>query len=90
MGEIILHFLFSPKFGIFPLRPLPEQISPFVKQIPSVPVRTQTFWIFHLFLSSSFDGDDFDDAEEDEGLDDLENAEEVSHLKFLIFDRRHL
>lgn len=26
----------------------------------------------------SFDGDDFDDVEEDEGLDDLENAEEVS------------
>lgn len=25
----------------------------------------------------SFDGDDFDDGEEDEGLDDLENAEEV-------------
>uniref|UniRef100_A0A2K6GK99 RNA polymerase II, I and III subunit F n=1 Tax=Propithecus coquereli TaxID=379532 RepID=A0A2K6GK99_PROCO len=24
----------------------------------------------------SFDGDDFDDVEEDEGLDDLENAEE--------------
>ena len=30
-----------------------------------------------LFLHS-FDGDDFDDVEEDEGLDDLENAEEVS------------
>uniref|UniRef100_A0A2K6N5W0 RNA polymerase II, I and III subunit F n=2 Tax=Rhinopithecus TaxID=542827 RepID=A0A2K6N5W0_RHIBE len=26
----------------------------------------------------NFDGDDFDDVEEDEGLDDLENAEEVS------------
>ncbi|KAH1186803.1 hypothetical protein KIL84_019552 [Mauremys mutica] len=24
----------------------------------------------------NFDGDDFDDVEEDEGLDDLENAEE--------------
>lgn len=28
------------------------------------------------FFLSSFDGDDFDDVEEDEGLDDLENAEE--------------
>lgn len=28
-------------------------------------------------LSRSFDGDDFDDVEEDEGLEDLENAEEV-------------
>lgn len=26
----------------------------------------------------SFDDGDFDDAEEDEGLDDLENAEDVS------------
>lgn len=32
---------------------------------------TSFFWL-------SFDGDDFDDVEEDEGLDDLENAEEVS------------
>lgn len=31
-----------------------------------------------LYISpTSFDGDDFDDVEEDEGLDDLENAEEV-------------
>uniref|UniRef100_A0A2K5CA09 RNA polymerase II, I and III subunit F n=1 Tax=Aotus nancymaae TaxID=37293 RepID=A0A2K5CA09_AOTNA len=29
-----------------------------------------------LFFLYSFDGDDFDDVEEDEGLDDLENAEE--------------
>uniref|UniRef100_A0A8C4MI81 RNA polymerase II, I and III subunit F n=1 Tax=Equus asinus asinus TaxID=83772 RepID=A0A8C4MI81_EQUAS len=29
-----------------------------------------------LFFSYSFDGDDFDDVEEDEGLDDLEKAEE--------------
>ncbi|KAL0625352.1 DNA-directed RNA polymerases I, II, and III subunit RPABC2 [Plecturocebus cupreus] len=29
-----------------------------------------------LFDSGNFDGDDFDDVEEDEGLDDLENAEE--------------
>uniref|UniRef100_A0A8C5W2N4 RNA polymerase II, I and III subunit F n=1 Tax=Microcebus murinus TaxID=30608 RepID=A0A8C5W2N4_MICMU len=28
------------------------------------------------FFLYSFDGDDFDDVEEDEGLDDLENAEE--------------
>lgn len=28
-------------------------------------------------LCRSFDGDDFDDVEEDEGLEDLENAEEV-------------
>lgn len=31
-----------------------------------------------LFFLYSFDGDDFDDVEEDEGLGDLENAEEVS------------
>ena len=31
-----------------------------------------------FFFLYSFDGDDFDDVEEDEGLDDLENAEEVS------------
>uniref|UniRef100_A0A8C0QUN4 Protein interacting with PRKCA 1 n=1 Tax=Canis lupus dingo TaxID=286419 RepID=A0A8C0QUN4_CANLU len=29
-----------------------------------------------LFFLYSFDGDDFDDVEEDEGLGDLENAEE--------------
>lgn len=31
-----------------------------------------------FFFLHSFDGDDFDDVEEDEGLDELENAEEVS------------
>lgn len=31
-----------------------------------------------LILIFSFDDGDFDDAEEDEGLDDLENAEDVS------------
>lgn len=37
------------------------------------------FYISLWYISSSsFDGDDFDDVEEDEGLDDLENAEEVS------------
>ena len=30
------------------------------------------------YNEDNFDGDDFDDVEEDEGLDDLENAEEVS------------
>lgn len=34
-----------------------------------------------LPLSRSFDGDDFDDVEEDEGLDDLENVEEVGALQ---------
>ncbi|CAJ0968172.1 unnamed protein product [Ranitomeya imitator] len=35
-----------------------------------------THEITHYFLLYSFDGDDFDDVEEDEGLDDLDNAEE--------------
>lgn len=46
------------------------------------------FAVFRIYLLSfknktlcqicSFDDGDFDDAEEDEGLDDLENAEDVS------------
>ncbi|XP_043535427.1 DNA-directed RNA polymerases I, II, and III subunit RPABC2 isoform X2 [Chiloscyllium plagiosum] len=32
--------------------------------------------IYFSFSNSSFDGDDFDDADEDEGMDDLDNAEE--------------
>lgn len=31
----------------------------------------------YSLLSLSFDDGDFDDAEEDEGLDDLENVEDV-------------
>lgn len=33
--------------------------------------------IFVLSIFFSFDDGDFDDAEEDEGLDDLENVEDV-------------
>ena len=35
---------------------------------------------FSLPLCCSFDDGDFDDAEEDEGLDDLENPEDVRLL----------
>lgn len=35
------------------------------------------FYNVYLWLSFSFDDGDFDDAEEDEGLDDLENVEDV-------------
>lgn len=33
----------------------------------------------YFFPIFSFDDGDFDDAEEDEGLDDLENVEDVSY-----------
>uniref|UniRef100_G3W396 RNA polymerase II, I and III subunit F n=1 Tax=Sarcophilus harrisii TaxID=9305 RepID=G3W396_SARHA len=32
----------------------------------------------------NYDGDDFDDVEEDEGLDDLENPEEVCILSWAL------
>lgn len=38
------------------------------------------FVLTGLFYICSFDDGDFDDAEEDEGLDDLENAEDVSEV----------
>lgn len=46
--------------------------------LPSLILISDALTNWPLFFLSSFDGDDFDDVEEDEGLDDLENAEEVS------------
>lgn len=41
--------------------------------------------MFWPFLCFSFDDGDFDDAEEDEGLDDLENVEDVRRLRIIYF-----
>lgn len=38
------------------------------------------FKTINLYQTCSFDDGDFDDAEEDEGLDDLENVEDVRML----------
>lgn len=42
----------------------------------------QLFSVLNVFFvrMRSFDDGDFDDAEEDEGLDDLENVEDVRSL----------
>lgn len=42
----------------------------------------QLFLVLNVFFvrMRSFDDGDFDDAEEDEGLDDLENVEDVRSL----------